>query len=280
MTQKNSYRHSNSGNNFDLDDYINEKANSDSSEEYGSEQESHRTSTWFRNTLVVLGFGVVTLLYYNNWSPMQVYGNIFGIEKYQASYTPPVVEPPLPPTIETLPGTATGIITLQELEELAKLESLEGLEALEQLDQLSELESSIVGLENTEEMNALREFALNTAMEALEGIGSSSEFSQLVGEASQLGIQEALRELEKLRELELDGAEELAEQARDLNLSFIQYSDELTKIGLNEKFNNSSIQKFYEARIPVSFLQQRDELGLLEEMTTDGIIKAYQEEGN
>jgi hypothetical protein len=276
MTQRNSYRNSNSNSNFDLDDYIEKKANSDSSREYNSEKVPSRSSNWFRNTLVILGFGVVTLLYFNNWSPKQVYGNIFGIEEYQAAtQAPSPTASTTQPTIIDLPSGLEG-----QLADLNRLEELEGLEALEGLEGLESLEASIAGLEELEDMNKLREFALNTAMQALEGIGSSPEFSELIGEASQLGIQEALKELEKLREMELEGAEGLAEQAGNLNLSLIQYSEELTKIGLNEPFNNASIQKFHEAQIPVSFLEKINEQGLLETMTPEGIIEAYQKEGN
>lgn len=292
MTQKNSYRTSNSDDNFNLDDYIREKSDSEGQSDHFESENNEGKSSWFRNTVLLLSFGVVTLLYFNNWNPLQVYGNIFGIEKYQAGYVAPAPEPPEPLVIKVNPGNGAQVVNLSELEKLAELKSLEGLRALQELEALSELaelerlgeleelENSLAELESTEEMNKLREFALKTAMEALEGIGNSPEFGEAIGEASQIGIQEALRELEKLRELEISEAGELAEQARNVNSSFVEYSSELTNAGLDDKFNNSTLQKFYEANVPASFLKQLDQLGVLEKMDADNIIKAYQEKGN
>ncbi|MBO6524637.1 MAG: hypothetical protein JJ971_12475 [Balneolaceae bacterium] len=288
MGERNSYRNQ-QPDNFDLDNYIEEKANSEQ-QTYQSKSESlPKKSSWFKNTMLLFGFGILTLLYFNNWSPLQVYGNIFGIEKYQAGYVAPSSEAGTPLVIELNPENGAQIVDLRDLENLSELEGLEtlrelgGLSELSELERLSELEelqNSMAGLENMEEMNELREFALRTAMEALEGIGNSPEFGEAIGEASQLGIQEALKELRRLRETELSGAELVAEEAREVNSSFIQYSDELTRLGLSEKFNDSSIQSFHEAKVPSSFLQQLNELGLLDKVSSESIIKAYQEVGN
>ncbi len=287
MTQKNLYRPSNSDDNFDLDNYIEEKANSGNREQFKESKSPEQKSNWFKNALILSVFGFTTLLYFNDWSPKQVYGNIFGIEEYQAGYVAPSSSTQ-PVTTDLQPGAERQLVDLSRLEELSKLERLEGLESLEglegleglaEIEGLENLEASIANLESMEEMNELREFALSTAMEALAGISESDEFGNAIGEAAQLGIQEALRELEALREQELLDAENLAEQARELNQGFIDYSGELAKLGLDEKFNNSSLQKLLEANVPTSFLQNLDERGLLEKMTTDGIIKAYQEEG-
>ncbi len=288
MSERNSYRNQNPGS-FNLDEYINEKANSGKHNDQLESETKPEKSSWFRNTVLLFGFGILTLLYFNNWNPLQVYGNIFGIEKYQAGYVAPA---PDPLVIEINPGNGAQVVNMNELEKLAELSSLEGLESLseleglaelgelERLSELEELESSISGLENMEEMNELREFALRTAMEALEGIGNSPEFGEVIGEASQLGIQEALEELRNLREVELSGAERVAEEALDVNSSFIEYSSELTRLGLNEKFDDSSLQKFHDAKIPTSFLQQLEQLGLLDKVETDDIVKAYQEMSN
>lgn len=285
MSERNSYRNQQSDN-FDLDNYIEEKANSGQQAYQSKSKSEPKKSNWFKNTMLLFGFGILTLLYFNNWNPLQVYGNIFGIDKYQAGYVAPSPEPFV---IEVSPENGAQIVNLSELERLAELKSLEELESLEGLSELSELErlseleelqNSMAGLENMEEMNELREFALRTAMEALEGIGNSPEFGEAIGEAGQLGIQEALNELRTLRGIEQSEAEQLAEQAREVNSSFTEYSEELAELGLDENFDNSSLLKFHEAKIPSSFLQQLDELGLLDKITTDGIIQAYQEEGN
>ena len=279
MAQRNSYRN-NQSSDFDLDSYIDEQANqkTDSGDYQHSPKPSN--SNWFRNMLFLGGFGILSLLYFNNWNPMQVYGNIFGIDKYQTDYTVPVPQPPEPSVIDATIGNGVQVVDLRELERLSELEGLEALEGLEGLEGLEALEDigiSMTELENTAEMNELREFALRTAMEALEGIGNSPEFGEAIGEASQLGIQEALRELQNLRASERGDAERLAEEARQINVSFQEYSEEITKLGLNEKLSNETVQQFHEANVPSSFLEQLDKLGLIDKITTDGIIQAYQE---
>ncbi len=279
MAQRNSYRN-NQSSDFDLDSYIDEQANQKT--DSGDYQHSPKPSksNWFRNMLFLGGFGILSLLYFNNWNPMQVYGNIFGIDKYQTDYTVPVPQPPEPSVTDATIGKGVQVVDLRELERLSELEGLEALEGLEGLEGLEALEDigiSMTELENTAEMNELREFALRTAMEALEGIGNSPEFGEAIGEASQLGIQEALRELQNLRASERGDAERLAEEARQINVSFQEYSEEITKLGLNEKLSNETVQQFHEANVPSSFLEQLDKLGLIDKITTDGIIQAYQE---
>ncbi|GAB5408613.1 MAG: hypothetical protein BalsKO_09780 [Balneolaceae bacterium] len=304
MAQRNSYRKNNSKDHFDLDNYINEKSNPevDSSSQ---PVDLEKKSSWLKNSVLIFGLALITLLYFNNWSPKQVYGNIFGIEESQTGSEGPVIVSGGNLTSEELEATIAGLAKLEELKRLeqlgglANLEALEGLESLEALEglenlevlegleslenleslegiaNLSELESSLEGLENLEEMNELRTFALETAMEALNSIGESEEFGEAVGNAAQLGIQEALKELENLRSLEVSSSDQVARDAASVNTSLVEYSTELSEAGISEVFNSSDVQKLHQANIPSSFLQQLDDLNLLEKLDTDSIIEAY-----
>ncbi len=289
MAQRNSYRKNQPEDHFNLDDYIKEKSGS-SEKIFSEEQEDTEKSSWLRNAALLTVFGFMTLLYFNNWSPMQVYGNIFGVEKYQAGFVAPNDNSSIivlngsgeesTIRISGLTGTESTIITEGELSRITEnalsnafqaLEGLESLESLESLEELENLESSFAGLENLEEMNELRTFALETAMEALRGIGDSEEFGQEV----QSGIQEALRELQNLQQSESIGTDQLVSDATTINASFTQYSDELTGLGITDIFSNSDILKLHQAKVSTSFLKQLDDLNLLEKLDADSIIEAY-----
>lgn len=294
MTQRNSYRKNNSEDHFDLDNYINEKSNPEV-DSTTQNVEPDRNSSWVKNSLLIFGLAIVTLLYFNNWSPTQVYGNIFGVEEYQAGLEDQITTNGGTLTSGELETTIAGLAELRELERLEQLgglanlealeglESLEGLEALEglsnleNLEGLQELERSLEGLENLEEMNELRTFALETAMEALRGLGDSEEFGEAVGGAAQLGIQEALKELENLRGLEGNGVDQVVTDATNVNTSFTEYSNQLTEAGISDVFSNSDLQKLHQANIPSSFLKQLDDLNLLGKLDTDSIIEVYKE---
>lgn len=286
MEQRNTYRNNNPEDHFDLDNYINEKSNPGVDSTPRSFDDEKKLS-WFKNTLLVLGLAIFTILYFNNWSPTQVYGNIFGIEKYQDGYE---IDPIIINNENLASGildetTLAGLAKLEELEQLRELGSLENLEALEgissieNLEGLQELERSFSNLENLEEMNELRTFALETAMEALANIGESEEFGEIIGGSVQLGIQEALRELENLREQEISGAGQVANNAINITSSFETYSSELEQIGVSEIFNSSDQQKLHQANIPSIFLEQLNELNLLEKLDTESIIEAYNGRG-
>lgn len=289
MAQRNSYQKNDSQNNFDLDDYIHEKSNP-SVNSSSKETELEKSSSWVKNSLLILGLAIVTLLYFNNWSPTQVYGNIFGVEEYQNRISDPIIinEGDLSP--EELEAVTASLAKLSELERLEQLgnldnlESLENLEGLESLEELSNLESleglqnlesSLSNLENLEEMNELRTFALETAMEALRGIGESEEFAETVGGAAQLGIKEALRELENLREIEGNGVEQVITDATNANISLSEYSNQLTEAGISDAFNSTDIQNLHQANIPLAYLAQLNELKLLEKLDTNSIIEAF-----
>ncbi|MEQ9310280.1 MAG: hypothetical protein RLN90_12570 [Balneolaceae bacterium] len=289
MAQRNSYQKNDRQNNFDLDDYINEKSNP-TEDSFSKETELEKSSSWVKNSLLILGLAIVTLLYFNNWSPTQVYGNIFGVEEYQNRISDPIIINEGDLTPEELEAATAGLAKLLELEVLEQfgnldnLESLENLEGLESLEELSNLESleglqnlesSLSNLENLEEMNELRTFALETAMEALRGIGESEEFAETVGGAAQLGIKEALKELENLREIEGNGVEQVITDATNANISLSEYSNQLTEAGISDAFNSTDIQNLHQANIPFTYLAQLNELKLLEKLDTNSIIEAF-----
>tara|TARA_R110000868_G_scaffold304437_16_gene565259 strand:- start:35189 stop:36058 length:870 start_codon:yes stop_codon:yes gene_type:complete len=288
MAQRNTHRKNNSDDHFDLDGYINEKSNPEV-ESTSENVEGEGKSSWLKNSMLIFGFILISLLYFNNWSPKQVYGNIFGVDEYQERFEVVQQAPNSPKIVSNLPSSENiaGLEELKRLEELEQLGNLEGLErlnelenlgaeleSLEGLEGLENLESSLEGLENLGESNELRKFALETAMEALNGIQASGQF----GNEIQLGIQEAMKELEALNELENIKVEKLVTDATHVNSSFTEYSNQLNEIGISNKFTNSDIQKLHQANVPPSFLQQLNNLNLLEKLAVDSIIEASNSE--
>lgn len=265
---------------FDLDDYLEEQSSGQDQSIKTSSSNPQKKSSWFRNTIAIFGLAIVTLLYFNDWSPTLVYGNIFGVEEYQKGFVEPSARVSGLNTNSDMVIMENEVANITEealanaFESLESLEGLEGLEVLENLENLEQLENSLAEMENLEEMNGLRNFALETAMEALSGIGESGQF----GNEVQLGIQEALRELESLRELETNGLTQLVDDATEVNSSFSEYSSQLENNGISDVFNSSDIQKLHKANVSPAFLKQLDDLNLLEKLNVDSIIEAYNQE--
>ncbi len=168
-------------------------------------------------------------------------------------------------------ATLAGLAKLQELQKLGELEglaklgalqNLQGLEALQELESLQDLESDLAGIENLEQTNDIRIFALETAIEALKGIENSEAF----GSEAQLGFQEALKELESLREIENTDFDQAVSDPTNLTSSFQEYSDELTELGISNLFEESDLQKLHHANVPSTFLKQLEELNLIEKL--------------
>lgn len=265
--------------NFNLDDYINER--STSKDEYSSNQEPiERKSRFFKNTVIIIGFGVISLFYLNNWSPEQFYGNIFGVEKSQTGFEPAQQESNINELLGSLSNdpSIAGLSDLKELQNLGDalqdLEGLEKLDGLENLEQLKTLESSLAGLEYLDEAT-IRNFALETAMEALNGIQESGEF----GTEIQVSIQDAIKELERVRESESIGSEQVVVNTSEINSSLNHYSDELKASKIEMNLSSSDIQKLYDAKVPISTIKKLDDLNLLDKIGIDSITKAYKSEG-
>lgn len=274
MALRNSHKKNSSDDHFDLDDYINEQSRG------GEESNLHETdnefkSSRFKNTLLIIGLVFFTILYFNDWSIKQV----LGINDYQEVSVTSQFAPNNDIIVTGNIDEAT-LVELAKLQELGKLEglaklgvlqNLQGLEALEELESLRDLESDLAGIENLEQPNDIRIFALETAIEALKGIENSNAF----GNEVQLGFQEALKELEGLRELEnADFDQALADASNQIS-SYQEYATELTDLGISSYFEVSDLQKLHQANVPSTFLKQLDELNLIEKLDTDSIIEAY-----
>lgn len=281
MAQKNSFRNSSSNDQFDLDDYIEQNSHSDTTPKQEQPIEKS-SSSWLKNTMLLVVFGLITLLYFNNWSPSQVYGNIFGVPEYQDGFNTVIETPDGTIVIDNLNNA--GIAQLEALERLENLEGLEVLENLESLEQLENLEvfesleslealEAFENLQNFENEDQLRQFALQTAMQALEGIGSSEDFGRLIGETAQLEIQQALLELEQLNQTE--GNSPLQ---KSIDSNFDQYNESFANAGFSTSLSSNDIQKLYNGNVPVSFLQDLDNLNLLDKLSVDSIIEAYNPE--
>lgn len=270
MSQQNSYRNSRNDDHFDLDDYLDEKSNS--SESNQPPQPEKEGYSWLKNTVVILGLAIITLFYFNDWSPQKVYGNIFGSEESQQGFIGGTNSSPDLVVIDNtgedqtivISGLADAEQSLQivELEALTEealanaFESLEGLEVIGELENLESLE----GLEALESLEALEGLEGLEALQELGGLGAIIEFS----------LNEAFKEIAKIDNSTFENT----------NLTLSDYSGEINKEGMNDNFDTQSIEKLHEANIPISFLKKINELGLLESLTTESIINAYQEESN
>ncbi len=277
MALRNSHKKNNSDDQFDLDNYINEKSTGESENlHYDAPLDSK--SSRFKNTVLIIGLVFFTILYFNDWSIKQV----FGFNDYQEVTTTSQLSPngDILVTGNVDDATLAGLAKLQELQKLGELEglaklgalqNLQGLEALQELESLQDIESDLAGIENLEQPNDIRIFALETAIEALKGIENSGAF----GSEAQLGFQEALKELESLREIENTDFDQTVSDPTNLTSSFQEYSDELTELGISNIFEESDLQKLHQANVPSTFLKQLEELNLIEKLSTDSIIEAF-----
>jgi hypothetical protein len=236
---------------FDLDSYLLEQ--SEPSQENEGKATKTTKSSFLKNAALILSLSVFALLYFNNWSPKQVVGNIFGIDQFQSQTVAPV-SPIQPVTPLITNGGANDVVVLNEsdlngavidlsdLEGLAKLEGLEGLEGLQTLEQLAKLE----------------------ALEGLAGLENLAKLSAL----------EALSELNGVQVIESDNA--FSEVPGTLE----SYTDQLSEAGLSSSFNSETVKELYEAGVPVSVLKSLNDNDLLESVGISSLIEGYKNKDN
>ena len=233
---------------FDLDAYLREKSHPD--EQFEERIEDTPKSSFLKNTFLILGLSIFALLYFNDWSPKLVYGNIFGIEEYQKQSIAPEPFVPVATNSEAdaviagngLSGGDEIIVNTQQLEELARLEALEALESLEGLAELENLE----GLEGLEELAKLS---------ALEGL-------------------KALSNLENPSFIQVEN------NSSEFPASLEDYKAGLQEAGLAEKFDSDTVTELYEAGVPVPVLKALNDNGLLNSFDISSLIEGYNYKGN
>ncbi len=230
---------------FDLDSYIHEKSHSDDQFE-AQTHNSSKGSSFLKNTFLILGLSLFALLYFNDWSPKLVYGNIFGVEEYQQQSVAP--EPVLPVTANSEPDVvvadidptgANDIVVTQGLENLARLEALEALESLEGLAELENL----AGLEVLEELAKL------SALEALSNLENPS-FIQVENNSTEFPA------------------------------SLEDYDTQLNEAGLSDKFDTETVAKLFDAKVPVPVLETLNDNDLLNTFDISSLIEGYKNQEN
>jgi hypothetical protein len=239
---------------FDLDAYLQEKSHPD--EQFEEQINDSPKSSFLKNTVLILGLSIFALLYFNEWSPKLVYGNIFGIEEYQKQSIAPEPVVPVTTNSETeamvaennISGFNDITVNTQQLENLANLEVLEGLEALEALEALESLEG-LASLENLEGLEGLEELAKLSALEALSNLGNSS-FIQIENNSSEFPA------------------------------SLADYKTELKDTELTDEFDTETVAELYEAKVPVSVLATLKNNGLLSTVDVSSLIEGYKNQGN
>ncbi|MEP2446609.1 MAG: hypothetical protein ABJI69_05240 [Balneola sp.] len=233
---------------FDLDSYIHEKSHS--GEQFEAQtNNSSKGSSFLKNTFLVVGLSLFALLYFNEWSPKLVYGNIFGVEEYQQQSVTP--EPVLPITANSEPDViitdsdlsrANDIVATQELENLARLEALEALESLEGLAELENL----AGLEGLEELAKLS---------ALEGL-------------------KALSNLEDPAFIQVEN------NSTDFPANLEDYNTQLNEAGLTDKFDTETVADLFDAEVPVPVLNTLNDSDLLNTFDISSLIEGYKNQEN
>lgn len=230
---------------FDLDSYIHEKSHSGDQFE-DQTNNSSKGSSFLKNTFLIVGLSLFALLYFNDWSPKLVYGNIFGVEEYQQQSVAP--EPVLPVTANSEPDVvvadidpagANDIVATQELKNLARLEALEALESLEGLAELENL----AGLE------ALEELAKLSALEALSNLENPS-FIQVENNSTEFPA------------------------------SLEDYDTQLNEAGLSDKLDTETVAKLFDAKVPVPVLKTLNDNDLLNTFDISSLIEGYKNQGN
>ena len=277
MAERNTYRRNSNDDNFDLDSYLDEKANPErnNAEHQQFAPEKHQGS-WFRNTIAIAGISVIALLAFNDWNPVKVYGNIFGIEELQGNA--PVTQGQNMVTIPAPPAPVSEVEPVIAERELRALEEQRVLE-----DRLAREAENFA---TSDEVLELQQFALEAAIEALRGLedmdlsgledlgdlGDLGDFEG-IGVAAEMGIREAMIELEKLRE------EGNWNPETPLQISSEQYRNQLSDLGLSNEFSDEEIAELFEAGVPTDFIKKLYDLELTEVLGTEGIIETYNMDG-
>lgn len=273
----------NKSDNFDLDEYLEEKSNGEGIDSNQPDPQNEESS-WLKNVLLITGLSIVTLLYFNDWSPSLAYGNIFGVEEYQ-NQTIVVADPAasdtkviiVDPAGTNSSVTITGLSDLSELEEVTvSLEALEELEGLEIVsgEALATAFEALEGLENLENLERLESLEKLAVLENLEALGNIEvNIDPIEMQEIQVVTEKAV--LEAFRALETLGSNLASQSSDNFNTNFSDYSKELTTLGLDDRFTDSSLQKFHQSEIPTSFLKKLDDLGLLDDLSTESIINAF-----
>ena len=252
---------SNRNDNFDLDQFLEDKANGQESTPE-IEESTTQKSNFFKNTLIVLVaiFGIV--LWYYDWNPREAYAGIFGsdtndpvVSEVTATF-PETPAPPLPPQptsdrIAQLERSAVEMAQSEELERLTEqsvalaMESaFRALESIENID-FSNLEGleGLEGLEELEGLEGLGVFAEQAALQALQNI----DFSQIQIETGTTNI-----------------------------ANFEQFSREVAEQSIDQ-FSEEDLRSLHSAGIPASFLSQLNDVGLLDRLDANEIIDLFED---
>lgn len=225
---------------FDLDSYLDEKAQTNE-EQHIKESKNSIYSSFLKNTFLVVGLGVFALLYFNNWSPKQVLGNVFGVEEYQNNVVSTTPETVFPVTsgngsevvildAKDFTGPSVNIEGLENLEKLAKLQALEGLASLEGLSQL----------ENLSRLSALSALSNLDNATIIESKKFTEEFPSTIE----------------------------------------NYKEGLSEAELGDEFDTETTNDLYDAEVPVSVLKTLKDSNLLRTIDISELIQEYKDRKN
>jgi hypothetical protein len=233
---------------FDLDAYLQEQSHPDEQFEDHANDPT-KGSSFLKNTFLIVGLSIFALLYFNDWSPKLVYGNIFGVEEYQQQSVAP--EPVLPVTANSEPDVVIAdsdpvgtndIVVTQGLENLARLEALEALESLE----------GLVELENLEGLEGLEELAKLSALEGLK----------------------ALSNLENPSFIQVEN------NSSEFPATLEEYNTKLNEAELSDKFDTETVAELFDAKVPVPVLKTLNDNDLLNSFDISSLIEGYKNQRN
>lgn len=250
MNQKNSTKNSSSESEFNFDDYLKEQAEGGDFNQINAEPKIKRAKgSFLRNTLAIFLIFVIGLLYFNDWNPNLVYGNIFGQEE-----------------IQVLGSNVNS--SIEEQRALAEINQREALEKL-RLAELKGLENiGTIGMDAQEISNIQKE-AIQSAFEGLkelEHLEELSNLNELIGQSLQVGLSEALTEINKLDFGEL--------------IAFETFKVSLEEQNLLQEMPEKSLKELFDADVTVSFIKDYSSKQNQDDLTVSTIIEAFDNENN
>lgn len=276
MSQRSSYRNTNSDPDFDLDSYIREKANEEPSFQDESQYNENTGGSFLKNVSIIVFSAIMILLYFNNWSPKQVLSNVFGFDGFQQTAQTQDIPPvPLPPTPqETEPTAAEQEIAAAELSELERVlqEELQqelnnsmGPEQQQALEEaFAQLSEQMATLFESEEFQQIQVQGFQAAAEALQNL----EIQGISG-TDQRAIEEAIQSLEEA------GISMSSENA--LGMSFSEYRNEIVGSGELGEDQVINLLDLYFAEVPVEYIKEQQEMN--SEITYQEILEKFNQEG-
>lgn len=252
--------------NFDLDSYLEKKSSEETFQAPKAEPKEKKSSNFLRNLSLIVIAGLASVLWYYDWSPREAVAGIFGSTEPDLV----VIETPGNESVILLPPTTPETPVVISNERIARLEeSAVALANSEELERLTEesialaMEAAFAALEGLEGLQGLEGLE---SLEALEGLEGLEGLEVLAGEAAL----EALSNID-FSEIDIVSGTSVSEVS-----SIEQYSQELSELNITQ-FDNESIELLQQAGIPISFLSQLNQAGLLERLDANEIVQLFED---